>query len=132
MELKCLTVRNPWASLIVSGQKTIELRSWSTTHRGPLGIHVGQSTDWCTTPPPTPLFAFAPGFVAGVVQLIDVRAATPADADAACVAPIAGLFAWVLGRRVLHPWEHSLLGEKRRGRLGLWSITTSLDYGFAT
>lgn len=38
---KALSVRNPYAALIVSGIKTIENRSWSTRYRGPLLIHAG-------------------------------------------------------------------------------------------
>lgn len=40
--MKALTLRQPWASLIAIGAKTIETRSWSTNHRGPLAIHAGR------------------------------------------------------------------------------------------
>ena len=40
--MKALTVRQPWASLIAAGVKTIETRSWSTKYRGPLAIHAGK------------------------------------------------------------------------------------------
>lgn len=40
--LRCLTVRQPWASLIAAGVKTIETRPWSTKHRGRIGIHAGK------------------------------------------------------------------------------------------
>ena len=39
--IKVLTVRQPWAWLIVSGHKTIENRTWQTKYRGPLYIHAG-------------------------------------------------------------------------------------------
>ena len=39
--MKTLTIRQPWASLIAAGVKTIETRSWSTRYRGPLAIHAG-------------------------------------------------------------------------------------------
>lgn len=35
----CLSVRNPWASLIVIGLKGIENRSWTTHYRGRIAIH---------------------------------------------------------------------------------------------
>ena len=41
--MKALTIRQPWASLIAAGVKTIETRSWSTKYRGPLAIHAGLS-----------------------------------------------------------------------------------------
>lgn len=37
--MKCLSVSQPFADLIVSGQKTIELRSWNTKFRGEFLIH---------------------------------------------------------------------------------------------
>ena len=39
MILPCLSVRQPWATLIVAGIKDIENRTWSTNYRGPAGIH---------------------------------------------------------------------------------------------
>lgn len=41
--MKALTVRQPWASLIALGVKTIETRSWSTRYRGPLAVHAGKA-----------------------------------------------------------------------------------------
>jgi len=40
-----LSVRQPWASLIADGLKTIEVRKWVPGHRGPLAIHASQSFD---------------------------------------------------------------------------------------
>lgn len=37
--LKCLSVSQPFADLIVSGKKTIELRKWNTNFRGEFLIH---------------------------------------------------------------------------------------------
>jgi hypothetical protein len=37
--MRCLSVTQPWASLIAAGIKTIETRSWYTSYRGPLAIH---------------------------------------------------------------------------------------------
>ncbi|CAM9687477.1 unnamed protein product [Ascophyllum nodosum] len=35
----CLTMHQPWASLLVAGVKSVEGRSWKTAHRGRLWIH---------------------------------------------------------------------------------------------
>jgi hypothetical protein len=43
--LPALSVRQPWAWLIVNGFKDIENRSRRTHHRGPLLIHAGRSLD---------------------------------------------------------------------------------------
>lgn len=37
--MKVLTLHQPYASLIVSGLKTIETRGWSTKYRGSLAVH---------------------------------------------------------------------------------------------
>lgn len=40
--MRALTIRQPWASLIANGTKTIETRGWQTAHRGPLSIHAAK------------------------------------------------------------------------------------------
>ena len=37
--MKCLSVSQPFADLIISGKKTIELRNWNTSFRGEFLIH---------------------------------------------------------------------------------------------
>ena len=41
MNMKVLTIREPWASLIGERIKIIETRSWPTKYRGELYIHAG-------------------------------------------------------------------------------------------
>lgn len=45
MNLKALTVRQPWADLIVGGDKLIENRSWTSTYRGWVLIHASKTWD---------------------------------------------------------------------------------------
>lgn len=45
LSLQALSVRQPWASMIISGMKNIELRSWKTNYRGWLWIHSGKKAD---------------------------------------------------------------------------------------
>lgn len=40
--MKAITIWQPWASLLVSGQKIYETRSWATTYRGPIAIHAAK------------------------------------------------------------------------------------------
>lgn len=40
-----LSIRQPWAWLIVNGYKDIENRSWKTNYRGPVLIHAGKAWD---------------------------------------------------------------------------------------
>ncbi len=37
--MKALSIRQPWAELIVRGAKDVENRTWTTQYRGPLLIH---------------------------------------------------------------------------------------------
>lgn len=43
--MKAISVRQPWAGLIVLGVKDIENRTWFTLHRGPLLIHASKARD---------------------------------------------------------------------------------------
>ena len=43
--MKVLTIKQPWASLIIEGYKRFEFRSWKTNYRGELLIHAGKSVD---------------------------------------------------------------------------------------
>ena len=39
--MKVLTIKQPWATLIVEGYKEYEFRSWKTKYRGKILIHAG-------------------------------------------------------------------------------------------
>ena len=43
--MKVLTIKEPWASLIVNGYKKYEFRSWKTKYRGKILIHAGMSVE---------------------------------------------------------------------------------------
>jgi hypothetical protein len=81
LSLPALSIRQPWASMIISGMKTIELRSWQTTHRGWLWIHSGKKADLDALE----LLDEAPrqyqtGGLLGIAHLADVRRIeTPAE-----------------------------------------------------
>jgi hypothetical protein len=99
--MRALSVREPWSSLIASGRKTIEIRSWTVAHRGPLLICSSRRIYDGDDPPLAPLdevaqaISGARGVARCIVQLVDVRPATAKDARAACIAPPPGSFAWV-------------------------------------
>ena len=40
--MRCLTLSQPWATLVAIGAKKIETRSWNTNYRGPLAIHAAK------------------------------------------------------------------------------------------
>ena len=43
--MKTLSIRQPWADLIIQGRKTLELRTWTVKYRGPLAIHASQTVE---------------------------------------------------------------------------------------
>jgi hypothetical protein len=87
-----LSVRQPWAALLVAGVKSIEVRTWPAAHRGRILIHAGrvpdprpQAWEWVTTPALTAAAALTGGVV-GVGDLVDclaypTRARFAADRD---------------------------------------------------
>ena len=43
--MKVLTIKQPWATLIMQVHKRFEFRSWQTKYRGELLIHAGKGID---------------------------------------------------------------------------------------
>jgi hypothetical protein len=67
--MKALTICQPFARLIVVGEKRVENRTWPTGYRGWLAIHAGKSLKWLRGEKPTPDMAF--GAVVGLAKLVD-------------------------------------------------------------
>jgi len=43
--MKALSLKQPWAELVVSGKKKIEIRKWNTKFRGEFLIHASKKSD---------------------------------------------------------------------------------------
>ena len=96
--MKALSVKEPWAMLLVEGVKTIEVRTWTTKHRGPLVI--------CASAAPKNAFWFDPvdkvhrlmhaGCILGIVDLLDCRPMKKKDESAAFCDFEPELFSWVI------------------------------------
>ncbi len=43
--MKVLTIKEPWATLIIDGYKKYEFRSWKTSYRGKILIHAAMSLE---------------------------------------------------------------------------------------
>lgn len=112
--MKALSVKQPWANLILIRKKTIELRSWRTNYRGPLLICAGSRLD-----PRGSAFESGPvGRAIALVELVDVRPAVARDESAACFSPAAfgpKTFAWILSSVRL------VDGLPIKGQLGLFT-----------
>jgi hypothetical protein len=43
--IKSITIRQPWATIIAAGHKTLETRGWRTDYKGPIAIHAAKTYD---------------------------------------------------------------------------------------
>lgn len=78
MQQYALSVKQPWAALIVRGRKTVEIRNWPTARRGRILIHAARIADdrpaaWTHVPPSWEDLAQLRGGILGAVELVDCR-----------------------------------------------------------
>lgn len=73
--MKCLSIRQPWADLIIEGKKTIEVRCWQTPYRGKLFIHAAKTKEK-NYPKKFLNQNRVTGAVIGAVELIDIKKAS--------------------------------------------------------
>jgi hypothetical protein len=52
--MKALTICQPYAELILLGEKLVENRVWNPVYRGPLLVHAGKSKAWLDSYQPLP------------------------------------------------------------------------------
>lgn len=119
--LKAITIRQPWAHLVITGAKDIENRDWSTEYRGPVLIHASKT--WSSKEivscrrfmearglgkPPEP-GAAAAGAILGVAELVDCVEDHPSP--------------WFVGKHgfVLRSPLAFERPIKMNGALGLWT-----------
>jgi hypothetical protein len=78
--LPVLSVRQPWASYIAGGLKSIELRSWSTDYRGWLWIHASKQLDLDAMS----IYGLEPAHfpVGGLLGIADLTSCTPIETSA--------------------------------------------------
>jgi activating signal cointegrator 1 len=138
--LRCLSLTQPWATLVMIGAKRIETRSWRTSYRGPLGIHAAKgfpkvAREICLTEPFKRTLIVAGyrsvadlpfGALLGTVQLVAVvgvkRVRSAISSDEYAFGDYSdGRFAWIL--EDVRPLKTPI---PIRGALGLWNIDRSL------
>lgn len=121
--MKTLAIRQPWVSLIAEGDKTIEVRTWRTDHRGPLllvasGKPLQVDCDG-------KIHTLPAGCQVCIVDLLNVRPLTAADLVAACLDDvpgfdIAGCYAWTLAN------PRDVIEAPHKGRLRLYDTPDNL------
>lgn len=122
--MKTLTVKQPWAELIVSGKKDIENRTWRTSYRGRILIHAAKtivpSLELAYYPLPAiqPYISMveeAPAFgitsaIIGSVEIVDCVQNHPSEWAEK------GVWNWVLANPI--KFERPILNVN--GKLSLW------------
>ena len=105
--MKCLSVKQPHASMIASGKKKIETRTWRTDYRGDILIVASRSPRMGNLPTGKSLC---------IVRLVDCRPMIKADEARACCELYDGAYAWDIDNiRPVAPINIS-------GRLGLYDL----------
>lgn len=71
-----ISLKQPWATLLVHGRKTIEVRSWPTKRRGRVLIHAAGISDmrpeaWAWVPPELSESARQVGGIIGAADLME-------------------------------------------------------------
>ena len=120
--MKALTIKEPWATLIIDGYKKYEFRSWKTNYRGKILIHAGLSSDDDT------MFSeynleYIKGAIIGEADLVDCILVTKSFDDELKNSNTivyshehVGLYAWKLEN--IKKYDKPIYVK---GKLGLWN-----------
>ena len=113
--MKALSVHPYYAQAIVTGQKSVECRTWTTDYRGDILI--------CSTA--KKYHGTIPGHALGVVTLVDVVPFASKHLEPALLvkgeAP-AGSYAWILTNNRL------IVPVPVKGKLSLWTYDGEVEY----
>lgn len=116
--MKAISIKQPWATLVAVGKKTIECRTWKTNIRGDILICSSKSTEYeeekgiC-------------GLALGVVDLVNCRKMTREDLLHAHLPQewhydaLKG-YAWVLEHK------YQIIPFKQKGQLNFFNVDDSL------
>lgn len=92
--MRALSVRQPWATLIARGEKTVETREWETHYRGPLLICSAKR--WALGNEAMDPNEFPLGMALCTAVLVDCHRMGPDDVRLSQCAWNTELYAWVL------------------------------------
>lgn len=103
--MKAISIKEPWASMIANGQKTIETRVWKTSYRGKLLI--------CASAAPHSILA---GNAIATANLVDCKPMTIMDVGRACCNVYPNAQSWFLENvKTIAPF-------KVKGKLRLFDV----------
>jgi activating signal cointegrator 1 len=126
--MKALSLTQPYATLVATGAKQFETRSWKTSYRGPLAIHAAKGF-------PTEARQFAAmehtlgrlpgrvplGCIVAVVTVVDMLPTEEAKLGVSALERLYGDYSW--GRWAWKLRDVKMLKEPipARGAQGLWN-----------
>lgn len=118
--MKALTICQPYAEMIMLGDKRIENRTWPTTYRGPLLIHAGKSRDWLEADDERE-YQLVFGAIVGISTLTDCLRVEKLPPELARDFHANGPFCWILA-----DVERFAVPIPYRGAQGLWDYSGAL------
>lgn len=83
--MKALSIKEPWASMILSGKKTIETRTWKTKYRGSILL--------CASKNPESKIS---GMAFATAELISCLPMNEYDEEKSCCEVYPGAYSWFL------------------------------------
>lgn len=139
-EIRGLSLTQPWAQLVVLGEKQYETRSWKTPYRGLLAIHASKNVPgWakrlCQTDPMFvsvlwTYWAAKPLPVGAIIGTVELVACEPTDEmEYFLLAKERAFGDWSPGRYAWKLQNPQLLSEPIwcKGHLGLWKLSSEVE-----
>jgi hypothetical protein len=122
--MKALTICQPYADMIATGEKIIENRTWPTSYRGPIAIHAGKSRAWMDECDASDRPSMAFGAVVATAELYECVRWERLSDELKERHDASGPWCWMLRnvRRIDPPVPQS-------GAQGLWEWTTQAASG---
>ena len=87
--MKAISVKQPWASMIASGEKTLETRTWNTKHRGEILIVASKNPK---------IEGLPTGVALCIVTIVGCRDMLVSDESNACCKVYKNAKVWVLDK----------------------------------
>ncbi len=107
--MKVLSIKEPWASMILSGKKTIETRTWKTDYRGRVLLHASKEPK-----------SKISGKIFAVAKIVNCDRMWKAHEMKAKCKHYPGAYSWFLEDVIkIDPIEIN-------GKLGLWEVDCEL------
>lgn len=112
--MKALSIKEPWLSMIASGEKAIETRTWLA----PVSL-CGVPLLLAGSKKPKGEFA---GKAACIVEVVDCQPMVKSDEEAACCEVYPGAYAWTI-RNIRRVWPVPIIGQ-----LGIYEIPDAIIF----